>query len=72
MQRVDGALARTFDFGAGPGRTGLAAESPRLRLASSIRLAGAYKYQLLEARRRRAQIKARRLLDLLDSQEIGR
>ena len=68
MQRVDGALARTFDFG----RPGRREASPRLRLTTSTRLHGPDKYMVLEARRRRAQLEARRLLDFMDSQENGR
>lgn len=70
MARFDGTLARQFDFGAttttstasGPtGRTGL-----RLALPSDV-LRGPDKYRVLEHRRRQAQIKARRLLDLMES-----
>jgi hypothetical protein len=66
MTRGDGSLARTLDFGetdvaSGPSRN--SGIRPRLRLASA-RLAGPAKYAALEARRRQAQIKARRLLDL--------
>jgi hypothetical protein len=70
MARFDGTLARQFDFGAntttstvpGPtGRTGL-----RLALPSGV-LRGPDKYRVLEHRRRQAQIKARRLLDLMES-----
>jgi hypothetical protein len=70
MARFDGSLARQLDFGsitttsASPaGRAGL-----RLALPSGV-LRGPDKYKLLEARRRQAQIKARRLLDL--SEEEG-
>jgi hypothetical protein len=69
MSRFDGTLARTLDFGE-PGtpvtpvytgsRTGL-----RLALPGGV-LRGPGKYQVLERRRRRAQIAARRVLDLLD------
>lgn len=67
MSRFDGSLARTLDFWettttAGPvyagGRAGL-----RLALPGGI-LRGADKYKVLEGRRRQAQIKARRVLDL--------
>jgi hypothetical protein len=68
MPRFDGSLARTLDFGDlttttfRPGRA-LKAE---LRLAARPRrLQGPDKYQVLEHRRHQAQIKARRLLDLL-------
>lgn len=71
MARFDGSLARQFDFGATTttsgastgqlGRIGL-----RLALPSGV-LRGPDKYQLLEHRRRQAQIKARRLLHLMES-----
>lgn len=72
MPRFDGSLARTLDFGettttAGPvyagGRAGL-----RLALPGGI-LRGADKYKVLDGRRRQAQIKARRALDLFDATE---
>ena len=71
MTRVDGSLARTLDFENGAAAAGSAGASGgrRLRLAPSMRLTGPGKYKVLEARRRRAQIQARRQLDLLDSQE---
>jgi hypothetical protein len=68
MSGFDGSLARKLDFGERPtvisstgrGRTGL-------RLAPAVgRLAGPDKYRVLDRRRRRAQIAARRLLDLFD------
>ena len=73
MRRVDGALARTLDFGeergaAGPGTSG----RPMLRLALRSTVRGAGKYKVLDARRRHAQIRARRLLDLMESKENGR
>jgi hypothetical protein len=65
----DGSLARQFDFGDLdiPLRSvALAASGPkRLRLAARPGgLRGPDKYKVLEHRRRQAQIKARRLLDL--------
>lgn len=72
MTRVDGSLARKLDFGeiAANGRTtAVSGRRPMLRLASAMRLTGPGKYQVLEARRRHAQITARRLLDLMDAQE---
>jgi hypothetical protein len=70
MSRFDGALARTLDFGeitttthapvARGGRAGL-----RLALPGGV-LRGPDKYQVLEHRRRQAQIRARRLLDLME------
>jgi hypothetical protein len=68
MSRFDGSLARKLDYGemtttAGQlGRGGL-----RLALPSGA-LRGPDKYKLLEHRRRQAQIKARRLLDLFDEE----
>ena len=68
MPPMDGSLARQFDFGSAPtapvvtgGRTGL-----RLALPSGV-LRGPDKYKELDLRRRKAQIKARRLLDLMES-----
>jgi hypothetical protein len=71
MPRFDGTLARTLDFGDttttapvhGGGRAGL-----RLALPGGV-LRGPGKYAALEHRRRRAQITARRVLDLLDVAE---
>jgi hypothetical protein len=66
MSRLDGSLARKLDFeeitttASQPGRAAL-----RLALPSGV-LRGPDKYQILEQRRRRAQIEARRLLDLMD------
>jgi hypothetical protein len=65
MSRFDGSLARKLDFGETtttarqPART-----SPPLALRSGA-LRGPDKYKVLEHRRRQAQIKARRLLDLV-------
>ena len=81
MNRIDGALARTLDFSEGPGSTGGAVPSPgrsRLRLArmgtvgSGLHSTGPAKYRALDVRRRRAQIAARHLLDLMDAQETTR
>jgi hypothetical protein len=68
MSRFDGSLARKLDFGemtttaSQGGGVGL-----RLALPSGV-LRGPDKYKVLEQRRRQAQIKARRLLDLLDGE----
>lgn len=71
MSRFDGSLARQLDFGsttttAAPavsgGRMGL-----RLAVPSGV-LRGPDKYKVLEQRRRQAQIKARRLLDLMEGE----
>ena len=63
---VDGTLARKLDFGDFPAlvtSTGLGGRA-RLRLAPGPgRLTGPDKYALLERRRRRAQMAARRVLD---------
>ena len=70
MSGFDGTLARKLDFGERPtavtstggrGRAGLRL-APRAR-----RLNGPDKYRVLDARRRRAQIHARHLLNLLDA-----
>lgn len=68
MRRIDGSLARKFDFGEittttfRPG----GGSRPDLRLAvSRDRLTGPDKYKVLEHRRRQAQIAARRQLELL-------
>ena len=68
MARFDGSLARTLDFGEittttpvyGGGRAGL-----RLALPAGV-LRGPDKYKVLEHQRRQAQIKARRLLALME------
>lgn len=74
MTRVDGSLARKLDFGEIPvtgGIGGVSGSRAMLRLAPARRLSGPGKYLVLEARRRRAQIAARRLLDLLDKEAQG-
>ena len=68
MNRTDGSLARRLDFE----DVRLEPARATLRLARPSRLAGPAKYKVLDARRRHAQIRARRLLDLLDAQENGR
>ena len=68
MSRFDGSLARTLDFGEMPapaapvygGRTGL-----RLAQPGGI-LRGPDKYEILAHRRRQAQIRARRLLEVME------
>ena len=74
MTRTDGSLARRLAF---EESTEIGQRLPErgratLRLARSPRLAGPGKYKVLDARRRHAQIRARRLLDLIDAQESGR
>lgn len=70
MARFEGSLARSLDFGdttTGPmysgARTGLRLASP------GGLLRGPDKYKVLEKRRRLAQIKARRVLNLIDMME---
>lgn len=65
--RFDGAAALKLDFGgvttttpAGIGRAGLRLATP------AGRLHGPEKYKVLEHRRRQAQIRARRLLEILE------
>jgi hypothetical protein len=65
MARFDGSAALKLDFGTTPRLAPDGARSGQaLRLASSG--AGPDKYKMLEHRRRQAQIKARRLLELLE------
>jgi hypothetical protein len=78
MTRLDGSLARKLDFAENPstGRP-VAASAPRSRLriapvGNRLRLSGPGKYRVLEVRRRRAQIAARHLLDLMEAQEASR
>jgi hypothetical protein len=59
MAQYDGTAALKLDFG---GVTTVR----ELRLMKPRRLHGPDKYKVLEHRRRQAQIKARRLLDLLE------
>jgi hypothetical protein len=69
MAVIDGSLARQLEFGEeGPERVSdRGARNRGLRLAvPSAVLRGPDKYKALEHRRRRAQINARRLLELLD------
>jgi hypothetical protein len=67
MSGFDGSLALKLDFGEMTATTMTTTGRRALRLASpSGQLPGPEKYRVLEQRRREAQIKARRLLDLLD------
>ena len=59
MARFDGTAALKLDFG------GVRAVR-ELRLSKPHRLHGPDKYKVLEHRRRQAQIKARRLLDVIE------
>jgi hypothetical protein len=77
MPRLDGSLARTLDFGDAPGTIstttvhGGARAGLRLALPGGV-LRGPDKYKVLESRRRRAQIAARRFLDLIEATEPPR
>ena len=73
MARVDGSGALKLDFASSAEATaakGMTTTAPvgggRLRLASSGALRGPDKYKILDHRRRQAQIKARRLLDIIE------
>ena len=68
MAAFDGSLARHLDFGEVEGTTRAPGLRTRLRLAAAAVLRGPDKYRVLEHRRRQAQIRARRLLDLLGSE----
>jgi hypothetical protein len=68
MPRIDGSLARQFDFGDLTTSTFPLPRPVKARLKLAGRpegVRGPDKYKVLEHRRRQAQIKARRLLDLL-------
>jgi hypothetical protein len=65
MRRVEGSLARKLDFGEITTTTfKIAAFGAALRPVRQDVLRGPDKYKVLEHRRRQAQIRARRLLDL--------
>jgi hypothetical protein len=67
MTGFEGSLALKLDFGELPTRVTGTGGRGGLRLAPrSERLSGPDKYKVLEARRRQAQIRARRLLALMD------
>ena len=69
MSGFEGSLALKLDFGELPARVTSTGSRGRagLRLASGTDpLSGPDKYRVLDIRRRRAQIRARRLLDLMD------
>ena len=69
MARINGSAALSLDFGgvavtvSGKGRG-----RPVLRLASSGVMRGPDKYKVLEHRRRKAQIRARHLLHLMEGE----
>ena len=66
--RFDGSAALTLDFGAMTTTAPAVRPGNRagLRLAPSNGVDGPDKYKILEHRRRQAQIKARRLLELME------
>lgn len=67
----DGSLALKLDFGEVPSRVTSTGSRGRmaLRLAPGPGgLSGPDKYRVLDERRRRAQIRARHLLDMMDSE----
>jgi hypothetical protein len=67
MARVDGTLARQLQLSEEDGLAVVAGPKPTLRLARArLALRGPDKYRVLEHRRRKAQMAARRILDLLD------
>ena len=69
MSRFEGSLALKLDFGELATRVTSTGSRGRagLRLAAGTnQLGGPEKYRLLDLRRRRAQIRARHLLDLTD------
>jgi hypothetical protein len=68
MSGFEGSLALKLDFGDSPAKVTSTGGRGRagLRLADGTdQLAGPDKYRVLDARRRRAQIRARHLLDLM-------
>jgi hypothetical protein len=72
MKGTEGSLARKLEFDGESPDTRRGQARAALRLARTSRLAGPAKYEVLDVRRRHAQIRARRLLDLLDAQENGK
>ena len=70
MARFDGSLARTLDFEDDTAAPIQSHARAGLRLASPDGLLrGPDKYKVLDQRRRQAQIKARRALNLIDMME---
>lgn len=68
MSRFEGTLARKLDFGEVPAAcTGTSGQGRAALRVAPRRAAGPDKYQSLERRRRRAQIRARHLLDVMDT-----
>jgi hypothetical protein len=66
MTRFEGSAALKLDFGGMTTTSVARGGRGSLRLATPSGLRGPDKYKVLEHRRRQAQIKARRLLDLLE------
>ena len=66
MARIEGSAALKLDFGGATTTARMVRAGRGLRLASSGALRGPEKYKQLELRRRRAQIKARHLLELME------
>jgi hypothetical protein len=72
MSGFKGSLALKLDFGESPASVTSTAARGRagLRLAvGADQLTGPDKYRVLDGRRRRAQIRARHLLDLIDDRD---
>ena len=68
MAGFEGSLAMKLDFGEQPTMVTSTGGRPGLRLAAPPgKLTGPDKYRILDTRRRRAQIAARRTLDLFDA-----
>ena len=69
MTRMSGSAALKLDFGdVAVTVSGNRGGRPVLRLASSGLMRGPDKYKVLEHRRRRAQIRARHLLNLMEGE----
>ena len=72
MSGFEGSLALKLDFGDSPARVTSTGGRGRagLRLAAGAdQLIGPDKYRVLDTRRRRAQIRARHLLNLMDDRD---
>jgi hypothetical protein len=71
MARLGGNAVRQLDFGEATPAAGGAGRGLRLALPSGA-LRGPDKYKVLEHRRRQAQIKARRLLEIAEEHDASR
>ncbi|HEU4892516.1 MAG TPA: hypothetical protein VFT47_13255 [Vicinamibacterales bacterium] len=73
MSGFEGSLALKLDFGDSPARVtstgGRGRAGLRLAAGADQQLTGPDKYRVLDTRRRRAQIRARRLLNLMDERD---